>query len=251
MRFITFIFILLNFNFLIAQVSLKDSCVSLGTIQVAYQGYMTGGDYAKRFGFSSVLSGELGFKNKSNWMFTISGGWLFGAKVKDFGALDPVLTSDGFAIDSLGELAPIKMEQRGWNTQIRVAKIFSKPHFKGQNPNSGFYVEAGLQLMSNKIFYDISETIPYLNKNYLRGYDRKHLGIGLVESVGYRFFSSRRIINFFIAVDFSQNFSQNVRKYSYDLQQEDKSIKNDFFYGFRVGWALPLYKRAPEVYYYN
>jgi hypothetical protein len=36
----------------------------------------------------------------------------------------------------------------------------------------------------------------------------------------------------------------------FDTGIKDDALKHDFLWGFNVGWILPVYKKAPNEFYY-
>jgi hypothetical protein len=89
-----------------------------------------------------------------------------------------------------------------------------------------------------------------LDNNYKKGYDRLTNGLGLLGSVGYRFFGNKRLVNFYLALDMSANFTAERRDYNFDLLGKNDQQRTDILTGFRAGWTLPLYPSAPEKKYF-
>jgi hypothetical protein len=46
-----------------------------------------------------------------------------------------------------------------------------------------------------------------------------------------------------------QGFTQNRRSYNFDEMKQDTEKRLDIFYGAKVSWILPLYKKAPKEFY--
>jgi len=90
-----------------------------------------------------------------------------------------------------------------------------------------------------------SDRAPLLEGDYLKGVDRLTGGWGLIESIGYRFFSNRLLLNFFIAVEAGQFFTRSLRGWTYDTGQKDTRKRLDNWLSVRLGWMLPLYEKAP------
>ena len=70
------------------------------------------------------------------------------------------------------------------------------------------------------------------------------------EFIGYVHFGKRKLINFYLGFDFTQAWTKNKRGYNYDEMQKDQQIHFDTMTGFRIGWMVTLYRRAPDEFYY-
>ncbi len=84
-----------------------------------------------------------------------------------------------------------------------------------------------------------------------KGYDRLSNGIGFTQSVGYLFLSNNRIANFFAGIEMNEAFTKNRRDFNYDQMKKDNQLRTDLLFGIRIGWILPLYKKAPKEFYTN
>ena len=77
------------------------------------------------------------------------------------------------------------------------------------------------------------------------------MGFASKQFIGYLFQHNYRFLNFYVGMEFIQGFTHNVRNYNWDLEGPDPELKFDFLYSFKVGWMIPIYKRAPKEYYYE
>jgi hypothetical protein len=91
--------------------------------------------------------------------------------------------------------------------------------------------------------------VPALEGDYLKGYDRLTSGFCLSEFVGYQLLSNSRLLNFFAGVELYQGFTRSRRDWNIDQVKKDDSPRLDLLSGIRVGWVLPLYRRAPKEFY--
>jgi hypothetical protein len=72
-----------------------------------------------------------------------------------------------------------------------------------------------------------------------------------MQSLGYRIFSTSKLINCFIALDIMTNFTEERRDFQYDVPNWKTAKRTDILAGFRVGWTIPIYKvTSSTVYYY-
>jgi hypothetical protein len=236
-----------------AQLSIRDSAIAFFMPAVAYSGLFPRADLASRFGYLMVIQGEVGYKLRSHWYFILIGGGLIGDKVREAGLLTNYfsnsLSQSGYTglFDENGRpFAPV-IQAAGLTGQMRVGKIFPALRLPGQNPNCGPFVEFGAGYLRHRIDIDKarSDRAPILEGDYLRGVDRLTAGWGLTQSIGYRFFSSRLLLNFYVAVEAGQFFTRSLRGYVYDLGRPDTKQRLDAWMAFRGGWVLPLYEKAP------
>ena len=247
-----------------AQVSIADSSISMGLIDVTYAGMWPGADLADRFGYTNLLGADVGYLHKSHWYVLGGFHFMFGENVKQQNQLDElamlnvwptdqggVFYDYGF-VDGNGNVHQPNYFQRGYVVPLRIGKIFPALRmFKGVNENSGPFVELGAQFIQHKIRIDFdTEEAPFLSDEMLKGYDRLTNGFGALQTIGYRLFSNNRYINLTLALEFSQNFTQNRRSLNYDTNTVEDETRVDLLYGLRVKWSFPLYRTAPEKYYY-
>jgi hypothetical protein len=239
-----------------AQKSIQDSSISMGFISIVYNGSLPAGDFAKRFGYTSQIGAEGGFKLANNFYGYTGLKFLFGNDIRESVARNVVSVfynaSSGLttmALGADGRYYSVRFFERGYTVPLVVGKIFA---LSKRNKNSGLYVELGTQFIQHKIWISaIGDNVPYLSKPYVKGYDRLTNGLGLVEGVGYRHFGTNRLTNFFIGVDLSQNFTKNRRDLNVDTGIRDDTKRMDLLFGMKVGWCFPIYQTAPEKEYYN
>lgn len=241
-----------SISMLKAQVSLGDSAIKMLNMNVTYSGLVPAGDMAKRFGYTSTLGVDFSYKLANNIYFSAGVNYLFGGKVKEDKILKGILTdSTGMLIANNGSYVTVRFQETGFIVPFSVGKIIP---IKGMSPNknSGLYVELGGQFIQHKIAIQTAQTRVYaVTNDYKKGYDRLTNGFGVKESIGYRYYDTRGFYNFDIGFVFSQNFTQNRREVNIDTGLKDETKRLDLLQGFRVSWIYPIYKRAPEKYYYH
>lgn len=234
-----------------AQVSIADSAIKMLNMNVTYSGFLPAGDMGKRFGYTSSLGMDFGYKMANNYYFSLGVNYLFGGKVKEDTILRSILTSSGQLIANNGSYVNVRLQEAGFVVPFSVGKIIA---IKGISPNknSGLYVELGGQYIQHKIAIQTARTRVYAVSNtYKKGYDRLTNGFGVKEAIGYRFYDSKGFYNFDIGFVFSQNFTQNRREVNMDTGLKDDKKRMDLLQGFRVSWIYPIYQRAPEKFYYQ
>lgn len=232
-----------------AQHNIRDSTISFVMIgaTVAYQ--LPGGDMADRFGNNFNTGGVFQWKSKTNWILGIEGDFLFAESVKENNILDKYLTPDGNIIDGQGSYAIVSLRERGLKAEIKAGKIFP---VIGPNKNSGLMATLGIGYLQHKIKIETpGNPIPYLEGDYLKGYDRLSTGIELTEFLGYMNFSNRRLINFYAGIEMTQAFTKNRRQMNFDTGTSDNKSRTDLLFGIRIGWVFPIYKRIADQIYIN
>ena len=239
--------------------------ISTTMFQVTYAAQLPGMDTKTDFGFTNTIGGSIIYKSEGNWLFTANGNFIFGDKVKG-SRIDllgeSITTVYGEVIGGGGLPTSLAFFQRGFHFQAEVGKLFPfEP-----NPNSGFFVQAGLGYLRNRIRIDYmieAQNPPYpLMNDYQYGYDRMRGGIALHSEAGYLVMSNSRIYNFSVSLEVTYARTKPLRDYDfrvfYDENGEpqimgynDKSKRfNDFYYGIRLSWMIPTYQRQPDAYYY-
>lgn len=220
-------------------------------IHANYAFQIPDGNMKELFGGNSSVGGGYTYKSEQNWLFGLDFSFMFGQNVKIDEKLFHLLeTNNDFIISVDGSVSEVRTHERGFNSFVKFGKLFS---VLAPNPNSGFFIDAGLGMLTYKIRIDnVKGMAKPLTGEYPKGYDRLTAGFALKESVGYMFLSNSRTINFFVSIDFLQSFSHRLRDYDFDLMQyTDKKTKMDYLYSFRVGWIFNLYRRTTQDFYYQ
>ena len=255
---------------------MKDP-IPVAMFQVTYAFELPAFDTRATYGISHNLGGSFVYKTASNWMFTANGNFLFGNKVKGdrisiFG--EGITTVHGEIIGGSGSMTELAVDQRGFFIQGEAGKLI--PY--GPNPNCGFFLQAGVGYLRNRIRVDFQETMlntPYMvDDDYQFGYDRMRGGPAFHFETGYLYLSDNRLLNFSVALEVTYARTRDLRDYDFRVftnpetgvmepvgttnpkdpnynPNYHKPHYNDFYYGIRVSWNIPTYQRQPEKYYYN
>ena len=231
-----------------SQVSIKDSSIFTTMFYAAYSYQFPGGDLSQRFGGNSSIGGGIMFKTKSNWLVGAEGNFLFGGTVHNSDSmLRNISTPDGYIIDANGYFADVFFYERGYSIYGKFGKLF--PVFS-PNPNSGITIMAGGGYLQNKIrIHNPNNTAPQVYGDYKKGYDHLNSGIAINGSIGYTFMSNNRLLNFYGGFEFIQSWTQSRREYDFELGQKETTSYSSQFYGIKLVWMIPLYKRTPKTYY--
>mgnify|MGYP007022320032 CR=1 FL=1 len=227
----------------------KDTAVGSVLFRVAYAAQVPVGDYADRFGFTNHIGASVGFRTKSNWIFSLGGYYIFGVGVAGKDSLLAGMTnSSNLIIGSGGEQAFIDVSQQGYTINFQVGKVFP---WAAPNKNSGFMFTVGGGFMEHQIRYKAQgNNVPQLLGDYRKGYDRLTNGIFIQEFIGYHFQGTTRLLNFYGGFEFTQGFTGNRRSYDIPTMGVKNESYQDFLFGFKIGWMMPFYQRSKEKYYY-
>ncbi len=210
---------------------------------------LPGGNLKDRFGINAAIGLSFEYKMKNQFSFGIDGTFLFGNDLRENNMLNALRTSTGDIVDSEGNIAIVLMSERAFTTSFNFGYLFT---WKKPNPNSGVFLRIGCGFIQHKVRIEHNNnSIPSLEGDYLKGYDRLTNGILFSEMIGYRYLANRRLLNFFAGFEFMQGLTQNRRDYNFDLMGPDNTKRIDLLSGIRFGWILPLYKQAPPEFYYN
>lgn len=232
-----------------AQVNVRDSVFSFsfGAITGGFQ--VPAGDMAERFGSNFNIGASFYRKLHSNWVFGIQGEFMFGDQVKDRQFLVDLATSQGYLITKDGTYGDVLLYERGWQLQTKLGKIIP---VLGPNENSGILLLAGAGFIQHKIRIENQGTeIPYLEGEYVKGYDHLTNGWSLSGFAGYANFGNRKRINFFIGLEYLVGMTQSRRDFDYDTRRKDEQKRSDILYGLKAGWIIPFYKKMPNAFYYD
>lgn len=230
------------------QGSIRDSAIAMHIIGIGYSAQMPGGDLADRFGWNSSVELSYAYKFRNSYFFSVNGGFLFGNNLKEDTILNIIRNADGLILGNDAKFAEIRLFERGFITSLTAGKLitWNKP-----NPNSGLMLSAGPVFLQHKIRIEtIGNTVTQLDKEYKKGYDRLTNGMGLHESLTYVYFGNRYLVNFYFGVELMQALTKNRRSYNFDSMSRDDKNRLDLLFGIRAGWMLPVYRKAPQQFYY-
>lgn len=229
----------------------KPEAKSFPMFTAGYSLQVPGGDLKTRFGVNSTIGSSFVYKHKTNILFDLNCHYLFGSSLKEEAStiLDGIKDSDGHIINEHGEFAKIVLSERGLFAGARLGYVI--PVLKG-NPNSGIMISAGGGLLQHKIrIENDGNNAPQILNDYKKGYDKLTNGFCLTEFIGFVYFGKQHLVNFYAGFEFYQGFTQSRRSYDFNLMGPDLQKRRDYLSGFKVGWIIPIYKRAPDPFYTN
>lgn len=237
----------------LSQRNMMDSIIPTPLLGVQYGGTWSGGDLKARYGYFNQVGGTIGYKFNKNWYLGVEGDFLFGNKIKisDYDLFHNFVDSYGNITDQNGDIGSVLTFSRGFHVNIEGGKVINKA---GHNKNSGLFLKLGVGYLSHKIRIETNNNvIPLLEKDYRKGYDRLTTGVNLNQFIGYLFMSGNNFLNFYAGFYMQEGFTKNRRTLFWDQPNEPVSTKTrfDLLYGFKVGWLIPIYKRAPKSFYFD
>lgn len=231
------------------QRNVRDSSLNMVISGINYKFNLTDGDLENRWGYNSSIGFDLQYKFKSNLTLGLDGAFIFGNQFKEPEIFDDVVNSYGTITSLGGTPADVLFLMRGASANASVGYIFNR---LGNNPNSGLWINVGAGYLMHKIRIEsIYDDVPQLEGDNRKGYDRLTMGFATKQFIGYLFQHDYKFLNFYIGLEFVQGFTHNVRNYNFDLEGPDPGLKYDFLHSVKVGWMIPIYKRAPKEYYYD
>ncbi len=232
-----------------AQYSIRDSSISFPMVGVTFAYQKPGGDLVDRFGNNFNIGTVFQLKLRNNWVIGMEGDFLFSDHVKENNFLNKYLTPDENIIDGNGHYALVNLVERGLKIEMKAGKIIP---VMGPNKNSGLMTTLGIGYLQHKILIETPQSsIPYLEEEYRKGYDRLSTGLSITEFLGYINFGNKRLINFYAGLEFTQAFTKNRRSMNFDTGLNDNKSRLDLFFGLRIGWVIPIYKRSADKIYIN
>ncbi len=248
-KFFLFLLLLLGHLSAKSQQNIRDSSIAFMMIGASAAWQAPSGNLDERFGNNFNIGGVIQWKSKKNLLYGFEGQFLFGNTVHESNILDGLTTDQGGLISAQGNYADVILYERGFKFELKAGKIFP---VVGPNKNSGLLFSLGSGLLQHKIrIENQGSSIPAIEDDYKKGYDRLTNGLSLTAFAGYINFSNNRMVNFYIGLEMTEAFTQNRRSFNFDTREQDLTKRNDVLIGLRFGWNIPIYKRSPKQYYYN
>ncbi|MFN3918110.1 MAG: hypothetical protein ACK4K0_10245 [Flavobacteriales bacterium] len=235
-------------NHLFAQ-NIKENTIKAPVVSINYGAFVPMADFAKRFGYTNSIGLFPEFKTENNWQFGFAPQFIFGNRIRENNILDGLKTETGEIINEWGEFAAYELYLRGYMTSLSVAKII--PAY-GPNLNSGIIIKYSFGYMRHRIRIDNEKNyVPQLNPPYSFLYDRLTHGFSQTIFLGYQYMGNKRTTNFVAGIEYSHAFTRGIRDYQVDLMAPYHDKRHDGLLGLRLGWIVPIYKRAPKDFYFD
>ena len=204
-------------------------------------------DLKERFGNNSSLGISLIKKNKNDYLFFLSGRWMFGNDIKEENIFDFIDGENGDIININGQIPIIRLFERGAQFHMNFGKKYNLNIKKSE---SGIVPSIGLGYVYHKIFIEtlLGET-PQLNEDLIKGYDRLSGGFSLKQSLTLMYLSENNMKNFNFGIELIECWARDLRNNNYTNNNVPKK-RFDVFIGLKFEWIIPLKKRTTSNYYY-
>ena len=208
----------------------------------AHYGFqLPAGDMKQRFGKNGMAGLQADLTFPSGWTLGLQTSLLFGKEIKE-DVLALLRDENGFIYGYSGAPSTVLLRQRGQYYGFHLGWFFDF-HHRVQARRSGLMLQAGAGLLQHKIRItaDPNNPVPQIADPYVKGYDRLSNGPALRQSLGYRYLSKNRRINFHLEVEAYQAFTQSRRDWNIDQLLPGNQKRLDLLFGFRLSWILPFY----------
>jgi len=195
-------------------------------------------DLADRFGSNFKFTVGAERMTGSNWIFGLEFSYMFGDTVKE-DVLNSLRISNGEVLGSDNAYADVFLRQRGAFLGINVGKLFP---FNSKS-RSGIRVTCAGGILSHYVrVRDDASSLPQVEGEYLKGYDRLTRGFALRQFVGYQHVTESKRVNFYIGLEFTQGFTSGVRSVNFDTGLPvSKERRFDGLIGLKAAWILPFF----------
>ena len=218
--------------------------LSISSVQTHMGILLPAGDLAKRFGAAGQVGLEFGRIVRGKWLMGGNITHLFSNSVREQDIFSNIATESGDVITRDGVFEDYRLRMFGWLMSVRIGHLIP---INPARPNRGFSMELGFGLMQHKIRIETPVlNSPQLSAEYKRGYDRLSNGLCVSPALGYLHYAPNRRINYFIRLEGHVAQTRNRRTVNYDTGLPDHRLRRDALWGLRVGWILPLYRRAEK-----
>lgn len=201
-------------------------------------------DLSARYGSHGVLQGAIHLKKKA-WELGPTINYIYGSVVKE-DVLKSLRSVEGDLIGEDHQIAIVDLRQRGLSLGLNIAYALRL--------RDGHTVVAAVQplWMAHWIrFQNSGNTFRPIQGIYRYGYDRLSSGLGLLQSLGYRYQSKSKLINFEVAIQLTEANTRLKRNIQLDAGYQDPGKRLDGYLGIVAKWIIPIYRsQNPDQIYY-
>lgn len=206
------------------------------------------GDISDRFGNNFDLSSSVERITSKNFLFGIEGSFKFGSDVKE-DVLNYLRIHKDNILGADNGLSEVYFREQGLYLGATLGKIITF----NESSRSGLRISLGAGMLAHKIrLIDENYSLPQIENDYGKGYDRLTRGWAIKEFIGWQHISDDRRINFRIGIEFTQGFTKEIRAVNFDTGEKPSGNRFDGFIGIKGMWNLPFYSEnveAPEIFY--
>ena len=196
------------------------------------------GDMGDRFGKN--LKFTLGAERitKTNWIFGLEFSYMFGDTVKE-DVLAHLRLSNGEILGADNDYADTFTRERGVFMGVNIGKLIPF----NENSRSGLRITGAVGLLAHYVrIQDEASSLPQIEGEYLKGYDRLTRGVAFREFIGYQHVTENKRVNFYIGLEFTQGFTKSIRNVNFDTGLlASKEGRFDGMIGLKAAWILPFF----------
>ncbi len=222
---------------------------SMLLLTATYSGVQPVGQFSERFGPGFMFGGQLeGHLWPGNWILGVESQFGFAGKVKE-NVLAFLQDQDGNMVGRDLALSQAFLQQRFISASIYGGKLFP---VIASNRRSGIRLTVGAGYGWHWIkINDEMRSLPQIEGEYVKGYDRLTAGPVTTQFIGYQHISLSRRVVLFAGFDLIQGYTKSRRDYDFQNMSGDKTSRFDMTVGFRVGWSVSLYSgtQSRDIYY--
>ncbi len=206
------------------------------------------GDLSDRFGDNSAVGFSFFKERESNLFYGIEANYIFGSNVKDSTIFDNISTDIGAIISSDGTYANVILMERGFDAHLFIGYAY---HPKKKSL-SGFYFSGGIGYLEHKIFIDTkNQSVPQLDEEYKKGYDRYTNGISTKWEASYKYYSKNGKFQFYTGINMTIANTQIQRPYLFDKMEYTTETRSwDNLLGINMGIIIPVHRKNEEEFHY-
>ena len=175
---------------------------------------------------------------KSNWIYGIEFSYMFGDNIKQ-DVISNLRLPNGEILGADNAYADVFTRGRG----LFLGANFGKLIPLNSTSRSGLRITGAAGILLHYVrIKDEASSLPQIEGDYLKGYDRLSRGFAVREFVGYQHVSENKRINFYVGLEFTQGFTASVRDVNFDTGlATDKERKFDGIIGLKAAWILPFH----------
>ena len=202
------------------------------------------GNMKQRYGFNSLFSAQVMYKNKKNWMFGGEGGFLYSTNVKESYVINGIATYYDQFITQQNSVTTVTLGEQGFNIKFVFGKVIP---FSPKYPDAGLLLMTEAGFLQHKIAINVKESqLPQLSPTYKKGYDRMANGPVISQFVGGTFMSRKKYLSCYAGLQFDAAFTQGRRPYDFYLMAPLHDTRFDLFVGLKIGYIIPIFLQTSE-----
>ena len=206
------------------------------------------GTIANVYGDNSAVGASYFFETSNNLIFGVEASYMFGINIKNPNIFNNISTENGAIIDANGYYANVKTMQRGFNSHLFSGYAF---HFF-KNNLSGIYISQGIGYLQHQIFIDTkNQTIPQLNEEMKKGYDRFSNGLSTKFCFEYKYYHRKGKFQISSGVNYIIAYTKNQRIYDFaknEYYQNKRTL--DQLLGLKIEIIIPINRKNKEEFHY-